>query len=200
MKVITIGKRLVPSEQIAFVELFDPSSNPDFQAGKEFKGRVVLLNREIVLTEQTLEKFAAENEFHLLAEDNVAVNPTIRFKVETFEPTESFNPSRPFQTRLKWRDLAGDEQSKLLLTAPDTVIAEILKAKKLRRPAKRPERRPVTLRSRGPIGQGFRPRHRAHRRSGGCAIVTLRLGSPGSTPRCNPFDRDVIHRQQSVIR
>lgn len=58
MKVITIGKRLVPSEQIAFVEVFDPSSNPEFKPEKEFKGRVVLLNREIVLTEQTPEQFA----------------------------------------------------------------------------------------------------------------------------------------------
>jgi hypothetical protein len=53
MKVITIGKRLVPAEQVAFVEPFDPSSNPEFKPEKDFKGRVVLLNREIVLTEQT---------------------------------------------------------------------------------------------------------------------------------------------------
>ena len=46
MKVITIGKRLVPVEQVAFVEPFDPSSNPEFKPEKAFKGRVVLLNRE----------------------------------------------------------------------------------------------------------------------------------------------------------
>jgi hypothetical protein len=129
MKVITIGKRLVPADQVAFVEPFDPASNPEFKPEKDFKGRVVLLNREIVLTEQTPQEFAAEHDLHLFTEDGVAVNRTIRFKIETFEPTESFKPSRPYQTRLKWSDLAGDEQSKLLVTAPETVIAEILKAK-----------------------------------------------------------------------
>ena len=143
MKVITIGRRLVPSGQVAFVESFDPAGNPEFKPEKDFKGRVVLLNREIVLTEQTPQEFAAEHELHLFAEDNVAVNRTIRFKIETFEPTESFKPSKPYLTRLKWRDLAGDEQSKLLVTAPETVIAEILQAKtETPARAKRPSRRP----------------------------------------------------------
>jgi hypothetical protein len=143
MKVITIGKRLVPAEQVAFVEPFDPSSNPEFKPEKDFKGRVVLLNREIVLTEQTPQEFAAEHGLHLFAEDSVAVNWAIRFKIETFEPTESFKPTKPYQTRLKWSDLAGDEQSKLLLTAPETVIAEILSAKtETPAPAKQPAGRP----------------------------------------------------------
>ena len=129
MKVITIGKRLVLAEQVAFVEPFDPSSNPEFKPEKDFKGRVVLLNREIVLTEQAPQEFAAEHDLHLFAEDNVAVNRTLHFKIEIFEPTENFMPTIPYQTRLKWSDLAGDEQSKLLLTAAETVIAEILNAK-----------------------------------------------------------------------
>jgi putative SOS response-associated peptidase YedK len=44
-------------------------------------------------------------------EDSVAVNRAIHFKIETFEATESFKPTKPYQTRLKWSDLAGDEQS-----------------------------------------------------------------------------------------
>jgi hypothetical protein len=157
MQVITIGRRLVPAEQIAFVEPFDPSSNPDFRPEKDFKGRLVLLNREIVLTEQTPEELASENGLYLFAEDTVAVNPTIRFKVETFAPTEKFKPSRPFQTRIKWRDLAGDEQSKLLLTAPETVIAEIVKAKKLQRLTKQSAGRPT----KNPIGSpGAKSLHR----------------------------------------
>jgi len=65
-----------------------------------------------------------------------------------FEPTESFKPSKPYQTRLKWDDLAGAEQSKLLVTAPETVIAQILNAK-VEAPveAKRPSRRPGRGRS-----------------------------------------------------
>jgi hypothetical protein len=141
MQVITIGKRLIPAEQIAFVEPFDPSSNPDFKPEKDYKGRVVLLNREILLCEQTPQEFAAAHELHLFAEDGVAVSRAIRFRIETFEPTENFKPSKPYQTRLKWTDPAGDEQSKLLVTAPETVIAELVKAKvEERATAKRPPR------------------------------------------------------------
>jgi hypothetical protein len=67
------------------------------------------------------------------------------FKVETFESTENFKPAKPYLTRLKWRDLAGEEESKLLVTQPETVIAEILSAKAeqvktAKRPAKRQAR------------------------------------------------------------
>jgi hypothetical protein len=95
MQAITIGKRLLLAEQIAFVETFNPSSNPEFKTEKDFKGRVVLLNRETVLTEQTPQEFAAEHKLHFFIEDGVAVNPTIRFKIESFEPTESFTPKKP---------------------------------------------------------------------------------------------------------
>ena len=157
MQVITIGKRLVPADQIAFVEAFDPTSNSEFKPEKDFKGRVVLLNREVVLTEQTAEEFAAEHELHLFSEDNVAVNRTIHFKIETFEPTETFKPVKPYKTRLKWNDLVGDEQSKLLLTAPETVIAEILQAKaKTPSTAKRPAKRPNRGRSGSRRMEGFR--------------------------------------------
>jgi hypothetical protein len=148
MKVITIGKRLVPAEQIAFVEPFDPSSNPEFKPEKDYKARVVLLNREMVLTEQPPQEFASAHDLHLLAEDDVAINRAVSFKVETFEPTENFKPSRDYKTRLKWRDLADNEQSKLLVTAPETVIAELLN-RELELPvaAKQPARRPARGRS-----------------------------------------------------
>jgi hypothetical protein len=157
MNIVTVGKRLVPVEQIAFVEPFDPSSNPEFKPEKEYKGRIVLLNRDAILTEQTPEAFATEHELHLFAEDGVAVNRAIVFKVETFEPTENFNPTKPYQTRLKWRDLAGEEQSKLLVTPPETVIAEILTAKaELVRTAKRPAKRQARGRSGSRRMEAFR--------------------------------------------
>ncbi|GLR89788.1 hypothetical protein [Bradyrhizobium iriomotense] len=145
MKVLTIGKRLVPLEQVACVEPFDPAANPEFKPEKEFKSRLIMLNRDIVLTEQPPQEFATEHGLHLFTEDTVAVNPAIVFRVETFEPTEGFNPAKPYKTRLKWRDFAGKEQSKLLLTAPETVIAELLKTKvetvpTVKRSAKRPPR------------------------------------------------------------
>jgi hypothetical protein len=36
MQIITIGKRLVPAEQIALVEPFDPASNPEFKPEKTY--------------------------------------------------------------------------------------------------------------------------------------------------------------------
>ena len=156
MKVVTIGKRLVPVEQVAFVELFDPSSNPEFKPEKDFKGRIVLLNRDMVLTEQTPQEFATEHELHLFAEDSVAVNRSIAFKVETFEPTESFTPKKPYQTRLKWRDLAGEERSKLLLTPPETVITELLNTKvELAKAPKSGARRPGRGRKGSSRMEGF---------------------------------------------
>jgi hypothetical protein len=74
---------------------------------KNFKGRVVLLDRDAVLTEQTPHEFAEAHESHLLAEDDVAVNRAIVFEIEVFEPPESFNPSKPYKTRLKWSDASG---------------------------------------------------------------------------------------------
>jgi hypothetical protein len=138
MQVITIGKRHVPTDQIAFVEAFDPASNPEFKSERDFKGRVVLLNRDTVLTEATPQAFAEEHKMRLLAEDNIAVGHAIAFWVETFTPTEAFQPSKPYLTRLKWRDHSGNEHSKLLVTAPQTVVAELSQ--------RRPE---VTARAKG---------------------------------------------------
>jgi hypothetical protein len=125
--VITIGKRLVPVEQVALVEPFDPAANPDFKPEKDFKSRVVLLNRDTVLAETTPAEFAEGHGFRMLGEDGAAINPAIAFRVETFTPTETFKPEKPYATRLKWRDREGDEHSKLLLTKPETVIAVVLR-------------------------------------------------------------------------
>jgi hypothetical protein len=67
----------------------------------------------------------------LLAEDQVALNRLISFKVETFEPREGFTPTRPFKTRLKWRGSFGLDQSKLLLTEPLTVATVMVNAHKI---------------------------------------------------------------------
>jgi hypothetical protein len=125
MQVITIGKRLVPAEQIVFVEPFDPASNPEFKSDKPFKGRVVLLNRDTVLTESTPQEFAAAHGLHLLAEDGLAVSHALAFRVEIFTPTETFNPEKAYRTRLKWQDLDGNTHSKLLVSQPEMVIAEL---------------------------------------------------------------------------
>jgi hypothetical protein len=113
--VISFGKRLVPFEQIAYIEPFDPAQNSQLNATKDFKARVVLLNRDTVLAEANPHELAEAHGLRYLDEDNIAVNPAVAFKVETFLATDDFKPEKPFQTRLKWRDQHGKEQSKLLL-------------------------------------------------------------------------------------
>ena len=143
--VITIGNKHLPIEQIAYVEPFDPAANTEFKPEKPFKARVVLLNRETVLTESTPQEFAEAHGFRLLSEDNVATNSAVTFRVEIFESTDGFKPAKPYLTRLKWRDPEGNDRYKLLLTKPETVIAVALRGesefgsdrKRPRRPAQR---------------------------------------------------------------
>jgi hypothetical protein len=125
--IIVIEREHVPVEQIAYIEPFEPPADEQFRPDKPYKGRVVLLNRETVLTEATPQEFAEANEFRLLPEDNVATNPSISFRVRSFGPTDGYNPGKPFQTRLVWRDPNGDSRSKLLLTKPEMVIAIVLR-------------------------------------------------------------------------
>jgi hypothetical protein len=47
--VITIGRRLVPLEQIAFVEPFDPVANAEFKPEKPYKARVVLVSEGLAI-------------------------------------------------------------------------------------------------------------------------------------------------------
>jgi len=125
MTILTIGKRLISLDQIAYVEPFDPAANPEFKPEKDFKARLILLNRDVVLTESSPKEFSDANGFHLLEEDNVAVSPSLAFRVETFAPTDTFKPGKAYRTRIKWRDANGNEQSKLLVMEPETVVAEL---------------------------------------------------------------------------
>ena len=51
-KVVTIASAWFRPSKIAFVEPFDPAANSEFKPEKNFKSRVVLLDRGIVLAEQ----------------------------------------------------------------------------------------------------------------------------------------------------
>jgi hypothetical protein len=90
--IIAIGRKRIPIEEIALVEPFEPPAEPAprFTSDKEFKTRVVLIDRYSVLTEDSVEAFAEANKFRRLPDDNVATNPAVRFRVETFEPSEGF--------------------------------------------------------------------------------------------------------------
>ncbi|MGO3933079.1 hypothetical protein [Rhodopseudomonas pseudopalustris] len=118
----TIGKRLIPRNQLAFVEPYVPTDPSPIQTSRSFQARVVLLNRDSILIEDSVTDFAVANRFLLLPEDQTAINPAIRFGVELFAPGEDFRPSKPFCSRLRWRDLDGNDQSKLLLTSPEMVL------------------------------------------------------------------------------
>jgi hypothetical protein len=50
---VTVGKRLIPLEHIAFLESFDPSTQPKLQTERPFVSHIVLIDRESVLTEET---------------------------------------------------------------------------------------------------------------------------------------------------
>jgi hypothetical protein len=161
--IIAIGRKRFPIEEIALVELFEPPADqppPRFTSDKDFKARVVLIDRYNVLTEDTVEAFAQANNFRRLPQDNVATNPAVRFRVETFEPSEGFQPRKPYQSRLKWRDQDGNEQSKLLLTKPETVIAMVLRGEAAAAPDQQatPSEAPAPQRrTRRPAAPGAQP-------------------------------------------
>lgn len=86
-----------------------------------------MINRDSVLTEQTPQVFAEAHAFRVLEADQIATNPSVAFRVETFEPADGFTPSKAFSTRLLWRDRDGNDQSKLLIAAPETVLAVVVR-------------------------------------------------------------------------
>jgi hypothetical protein len=74
MIIFEIGKLFIPSDQVAYVEPFDPSSSPEFKPEQEFESRMVLINRESLLVAAPMEEFVEKHGFKLLAEDQLALN------------------------------------------------------------------------------------------------------------------------------
>lgn len=120
---IKLGRRLLPVEQIALIEPFDPATQNRIQTDRDFKARIVLLDRESVLTEDSPGDFAQAHRFRELPDEPVFTNPDVHFLVEVFRAVEGFNPTKPYLSRLVWRDLDGNTQSKLLLGKPEDVLA-----------------------------------------------------------------------------
>jgi hypothetical protein len=102
-KSVIIGRRLIPLEHIALIEPFDAASQARLDTERAFQTRIVLIDRDRVLSEEAPAALAEVHGFRMLAEDGVATNPAVRFRVETFEPAEGFRPQKPFKTRLMWR-------------------------------------------------------------------------------------------------
>jgi hypothetical protein len=121
--VVRLSKRLVPVEHIALFEPFVPPTDPPLRTSREFKGRVVLLDRVSVLSEQTPEELSELYGFRFVKGDRVGTNPSIPYRVETFTPAENFRPTKEYLSRLVWNDREGNTQSKLMLSSPEELIA-----------------------------------------------------------------------------
>lgn len=147
MTTITLGKKLIPLEHIALIEPFDPSAYPRMKTERDFKARVVFIDRNSVLIEQTPAAFAEAHGLRMLAKEGVATNPAVHFSVETFEAPDDFKPTKPFRSRLLWRDHDGNTQSKLLVSAPERVLAVAVKGEEdpEPEPAEAPGRRPLLM-------------------------------------------------------
>lgn len=126
---VHIGKRVVALEDITLIEPFDQTAHPGMRTDRAFKARIGLIDRQSVLTEETVDAFAKAHDFHAIPLDGIAINPAMSFAVETFVPVPGFEPSKPFQARLQWRDHDGDSQSKLLLTPPDPLLELVSKTR-----------------------------------------------------------------------
>jgi hypothetical protein len=120
---IRIGKRLIPVEHVALIEPYVHTPDSPLRTNREFKSRIVLLNRDSVLSERVPDELAKEHAFRMLTADGVATNPSIHFGVEEFQAAENFTPTKDYLTRLSWLDFEGNSQSKLLLTNPETTLA-----------------------------------------------------------------------------
>jgi len=121
---ITVGKRLIPLEQVAFVERYEPRETGGIQSSRTFHSRLVLTNRDSTLLEETPQQFANQYGFRFIEADDLCINRLVYYAVETFSSDEDFSPSKAYLTRLRWKD-NGAEHSKLLVTPPEAVLAAI---------------------------------------------------------------------------
>jgi integrase len=79
------------------------------QTNRAFLGRVGILNRDSILIEEHPEAFAKANGFRMIADDKVAVNPAVHFRIETFLPAglEGVTPHVLKHTAISWAIMAG---------------------------------------------------------------------------------------------
>lgn len=151
---VKIAKRLVPLEHIVLLEPLTPEDLARIKTERPLKSRVVLLNRESVLMEEELATFAEKYGFRILGgEDGIAANPLVSFSVEAFSPSDLFEPTKPYRSRLMWKDQTDQSQSKLLLAEPETVLAVVIRGE----PVAASEGKSVAKRSRRTRRPSTRP-------------------------------------------
>ena len=120
---IRIGKRLIPLEQIALIEPYVVDPDKPLNTSKQFGSRIVLLDKDSVLSEESVSDLAEAHAFRMVQADGAATNPEVAYWVEHFEPDEFFKPEKSYQSRLLWRSGNGLAHSRLLLASPETVLA-----------------------------------------------------------------------------
>jgi hypothetical protein len=120
---VIVGKRHVPVEQIALIEPFNPETQLPLPTERTFHARIVFVDRDSVLTEEPLAQFVEKYGFRLIEGDGIATNPGVHFSVESFVPAKGFTPTRDYRSRLLWRDLNGERQSRLLLSEPEKLLS-----------------------------------------------------------------------------
>jgi hypothetical protein len=130
-EVIRVGKRILPIEFVALIEPFGQNPEAPIRTERDFKSRIVMLNRDSVLSELAPERLAEEHGFRMLEADGVATNPVIHFNIEEFEPGEKFRPSKGYRSRISWHDHDGNIQSKLLVAEPEIVLAVAVRGERL---------------------------------------------------------------------
>jgi hypothetical protein len=126
---LIVGRRQIPRSSVALVE---PCSFPDDSISRptaHVYGRVVLINRDSILVGEYPVSFSRVHGFCWLSTDQAGLNPDVSFRVQDFLPPVGFVPSRAFASRVVWRDQDGNEQSKLLLSEPNTVLEALSRAK-----------------------------------------------------------------------
>jgi hypothetical protein len=125
--VVRLSKRLVPVEQIAVIEPFVAPADYPLRTTKQFNARVVLLDRVSILSEASPEQLSQDYGFRFVPKDRVGTNPAIAFRVEEFAPAENFAPSKPYLSRLVWKDRNGSQQSKLMLSTPEELLSIVVR-------------------------------------------------------------------------
>jgi hypothetical protein len=138
-RIIQLGRDLIPLGDVVWVEPGDPTKQrEDFKSDKPYRSRVILISKnETHLCELLPEDFINRDNFRFLVVEQIAINPAISFRVETYVPS-GLQTAKEFKTRLKWRDTDGEWQSKLLQSDPEIVAATVLRTANRRPKTTRP--------------------------------------------------------------
>jgi hypothetical protein len=132
--IIQTGRHHIPLPHIVCVESWDPGKQrADFKTDRPYRSRIILRTRnETHLCEELPEDFVTRYGFRYLVTEQIAINPAIKFRVETYVPN-GLQTTKDFKTRLRWRDMDGEWQSRLLETPAEVVAANVLLVEPKRR-------------------------------------------------------------------